>query len=79
MSFNKMGLCSLLQSTCQKIQYNTPTPIQKMAMPSILKGESVIANAETGSGKTAVFGLPIIQKLSKEPFSICAVIIAPSR
>lgn len=65
MSFNKLGLCPLLLRTCEKIQYITPTPIQKLAIPSILKGESVIANAETGSGKTAVFGLPIIQRLSK--------------
>lgn len=48
-------------------------------MPSILKGESVIANAETGSGKTATFGLPLIQNLSSDPFSVFALIIAPSR
>ncbi len=45
MSFNKLGLNPLLQRTCDKIQYITPTPIQKLAIPSILKGESVIANA----------------------------------
>lgn len=79
MSFNKLGLNPMMLKICDKIQYHSPTPIQKLAIPSILKGESVIANAETGSGKTATFGLPIIHKLSIEPFSVYALIITPSR
>lgn len=79
MSFNKLGLTPSLLTTCKKLQYNTPTPIQKLAIPSILAGSSIIANAETGSGKTAAFGLPLIQLLSKEPYSIFGVIVAPSR
>lgn len=78
MSFNKLGLNLMIQRTCEKIQYQTPTPIQALAIPSILAGKSVIANSETGSGKTAAFGLPMVHKLSKDPFSIFAVIITPT-
>lgn len=78
MSFNKLGLNSMIQSTCEKIQYNTPTAIQALAIPSILSGKSVIANSETGSGKTAAFGLPMVHKLSKDPFSIFAIVITPT-
>lgn len=79
MSFNKLNLSSMILNTCEKIHYYQPTPIQSLTIPSIIKGKSVIANSQTGSGKTAAFGLPLIQKLSKDPFSIYAVIIAPSR
>ena len=78
MSFNKLGLNQMIQRTCEKIQYHTPTPIQGLAIPSILSGKSVIANSETGSGKTAAFGLPLVHKLSKDPYSIFAVIITPT-
>ena len=78
MSFNKLGLNQMIQRTCDKIQYNTPTPIQALAIPSILAGSSVIANSETGSGKTAAFGLPLIHKLSRDPYSIFALIITPT-
>lgn len=47
-------------------------------MPAILKGESVIINSETGSGKTAAFAFPILHVLSKEPTSVFAVVVAPS-
>jgi ATP-dependent RNA helicase DDX49/DBP8 len=77
-SFNKLGLSNWLLSTCEKIKYNTPTPIQSLTIPQILKGKSVIINSETGSGKTAAFGLPLLHDLSKDPTSIFAVIIAPS-
>jgi ATP-dependent RNA helicase DDX49/DBP8 len=78
MSFNKLKLSSWILSTCEKIKYHTPTPIQALAIPSILQGKSVIINSETGSGKTAAFGLPLLNELAKDPVSIFAVIIAPS-
>ena len=78
MSFNKLKLGEWLLKTCEKIKYHTPTPIQALAIPSILGGKSVIINSETGSGKTAAFGLPLLNKLAQEPTSIYAVIVAPS-
>jgi len=78
MSFNKLKLSNWILTTCEKIKYHTPTPIQALAIPHIMKGESVIINSETGSGKTAAFGLPILNELGKDPVSIFAVIVAPS-
>ena len=78
MSFNKLKLSPWLLNTCQKIKYHAPTPIQNLAIPPALQGESVIINSETGSGKTATFAFPLLQKLAKDPTSILAVIIAPS-
>ena len=77
-SFNKLKLSSWVLSTCEKIKYHTPTPIQALTIPHILQGKSVIINSETGSGKTAAFGLPLVNELAKDPTSIFAVIIAPS-
>lgn len=78
MSFNKLKLSPWVLKTCEKIKYHTPTPIQALAIPSVLERKSVIINSETGSGKTATFALPLLNELSKDPFSIFAVIVAPS-
>ncbi len=76
--FNKLQLSSWVVSTCEKIKYLTPTPIQVLTIPPILQGKSVIINSQTGSGKTAAFGLPLLNQLAKDPTSIFAVIVAPS-
>lgn len=78
MSFNKLKLSPWILKTCEKIKYHTPTPIQALAIPTVLERKSVIINSETGSGKTATFALPLLNELSKDPFSIFAVIVAPS-
>jgi superfamily II DNA/RNA helicase len=78
MSFNKLKLSEWLLNTCQKIKYNAPTPIQALAIPPALQGKSLIINSETGSGKTAAFGLPLLHRLAQDPTSIFAVIVAPS-
>lgn len=78
MSFNKLNFSPWVANLCQKIKYNKPTEIQSFAIPSIIAGKSVIINSETGSGKTATFSLPTLDKLSKDPHSIFAIVIAPS-
>lgn len=78
MSFNKLGFSPWINKLCEKIKYSKPTEIQQLAIPSIMSGKSVIINSETGSGKTATFALPTLEKLSRDPYSIYAVIIAPS-
>lgn len=80
MDFKQLGLQSALVQKCQSLGYNEPTPIQTQAVPIILGGEDVIACAETGTGKTAAFLLPIIQKLTDKKLNGTAVlIIAPTR
>ena len=77
--FEKLGLSSWLVKQCQLVGFKNPTPIQNSCIPRILKGEDIIGCAKTGSGKTAAFALPIIQKLSEDPFGIFALILTPTR
>jgi ATP-dependent RNA helicase DDX49/DBP8 len=50
-----------------------------MCIPEILKGRDVIGGAKTGSGKTAAFALPILQKLSEDPYGVFAIVLTPTR
>lgn len=83
MSFNSLGLSDALLKAISKKGYTTPSPIQKKAIPPILEGKDVLASAQTGTGKTAGFTLPILQilsqgkQLSHRP--IRALILTPTR
>ncbi|OCG00811.1 DEAD/DEAH box helicase [Gilliamella sp. wkB112] len=63
MSFDSLGLDAKILQAIQEQNYTAPTPIQQQAIPVILSGKDLIASAQTGTGKTAGFGLPILQKL----------------
>ncbi|HTH52183.1 MAG TPA: DEAD/DEAH box helicase [Pyrinomonadaceae bacterium] len=63
MNFNELGLHAAIAARCESLGYTEPTPIQSQAIPFILDGKDVIATAETGTGKTAAFLLPILHKL----------------
>ena len=63
MSFNKLGLSTALLKAIQDKGYTKPSEIQKEAIPEILKGNDILAGAQTGTGKTAAFALPILHKL----------------
>ncbi|HET8675370.1 MAG TPA: DEAD/DEAH box helicase [Blastocatellia bacterium] len=76
--FNKLGLCGPLVNRLAKLGITEPTEIQEKAIPHALAGRNVIASAETGSGKTAAFLLPIIERL-KRPGAMRAVVLAPTR
>jgi ATP-dependent RNA helicase RhlE len=80
MNFSKLGLDPALARRCEALGYTEPTPIQKEAIPLILGGSDLIGCAETGTGKTAAFLLPIIQKISATPGDgVRALILAPTR
>jgi|TARA_B110000211_G_scaffold202732_1_gene235087 ATP-dependent RNA helicase RhlE len=83
MSFSALGLCTELLNTVAQKGYTTPSPIQKEAIPAILNKQDVIAIAQTGTGKTASFSLPILHLLADmprpEPNCVRALIIAPTR
>ena len=63
MSFDSLGLHPLLLEALNNAGYDSPTEIQSAAIPHILKGQDVMAGAQTGTGKTAAFALPILHKL----------------
>lgn len=65
-SFTELGLIPQLLARLTELEYQQPTPIQAKAIPSVLAGRDLIGGANTGSGKTATFALPILHHLSKE-------------
>ena len=86
MTFAELGLTAPLLQTLAERGYTTPTPIQEKAIPLILQGRDLIAAAETGTGKTAAFALPLLQILAQgEPAPVAAtqvlalVLVPPCR
>jgi ATP-dependent RNA helicase RhlE len=84
MSFEKLGLSKLLLRAIKEEGYDKPTPIQKKAIPIVLEGKDVLAGAQTGTGKTAAFTLPMLQMLSdsshpKGKKRIHTLILTPTR
>jgi ATP-dependent RNA helicase RhlE len=83
MSFQSLGLSDALLKAVSKQGYTTPTPIQKKAIPLILERKDIMASAQTGTGKTAGFTLPILQILSQEqPLRqrpVRALVLTPTR
>ncbi len=84
MSFDTLGLSESLLRAVREQGYDTPSPIQAKAIPAVLGGRDLLAAAQTGTGKTAGFTLPILQRLSEQPRSgrgrpVRALILTPTR
>jgi len=80
MTFSELGLHTALARGCESLGYTEPTPIQRQAIPVVLSGSDLIGCAETGTGKTAAFLLPLIQRISSTPGAgVRALILAPTR
>src|SRR5688572_17462816 len=84
MSFDSLGLSPALLRAVQEHGYTQPTPIQGRVIPVVLEGRDVMAGAQTGTGKTAGFALPLLQRLtangpSNGPRRIRALILTPTR
>ena len=82
--FSDLGLRTELLETLSVLDYAEPTPVQQKAIPQVLKGHDLIAEAQTGTGKTASFALPMIQRLSKhhvegEYRQIRGLVLVPTR
>lgn len=78
-TFKSLGLIDPLLEAIEQLKYTTPTDIQVSAIPHALEGRDIIGVASTGSGKTAAFALPILQKLWEEPKGLFACVLAPTR
>ena len=83
MSFTKLGLSAPILAAVSEQGYDSPTPIQEKAIPAIIEGRDIMAAAQTGTGKTAGFTLPLLEKLSRGqkagPNQARALILAPTR
>ncbi|KAI0866334.1 DEAD-domain-containing protein [Xylaria cubensis] len=78
-TFKELGIIDSLCDACASLKYTHATPIQAKAIPEALSGRDIIGLAETGSGKTAAFVLPILQSLLERPSPLYALILAPTR
>jgi len=84
MSFETLGLSAELLRAVSEQGYSEPTPIQKQAIPVILEGKDILAGAQTGTGKTAGFTLPLLQRLSSQKYEgskrpVRALVLTPTR
>lgn len=80
MSFDQFNLDTRLNKAIKDAGFETPTPIQQQAIPHVLQGRDVLGLAQTGTGKTAAFMLPILQRLTEGPMRrVRALIVAPTR
>src|SRR5690554_450247 len=83
-AFAELGLCPELVAILTALDHHTPTPIQAQAIPLVLAGHDLIAEAQTGTGKTASFALPMIERLGRTPANgdyhpIRGLILTPTR
>jgi ATP-dependent RNA helicase RhlE len=84
MTFNELNLIEPIQRAVREEGYTNPTPIQEASIPSLLEGRDLLGCAQTGTGKTAAFALPIIQRLQKDrrpaaPRSARVLVLTPTR
>ncbi|KAF8741100.1 hypothetical protein AX14_005707 [Amanita brunnescens Koide BX004] len=79
LSFSGLGISTPLQAALASMSITKPTEVQASCIPALLTGRDCIGNAKTGSGKTIAFALPILQKLSIDPYGIYALVLTPTR
>jgi ATP-dependent RNA helicase DeaD len=78
-SFAELGLSEQTLRALRDVGYESPSPIQEQAIPPLLEGRDVIGQAQTGTGKTAAFGLPIVQYIDPEEPEVQALVLTPTR
>src|SRR3954465_11502810 len=78
-SFADLGLSEPMLAALRDVGYETPSPIQVQAIPPLLEGRDVIGQAQTGTGKTAAFGLPLLEYVDPDDPDIQALVLTPTR
>ena len=83
-TFDAMALAAPLKQVLKELEYTTPSPVQAQAIPLLLEGRDLLGCAQTGTGKTASFALPILNAIHKDPRTLCpkqcrCLVLAPTR
>src|SRR3954447_10439246 len=78
-TFADLGLSEPILDALRDVGYESPTPIQEQAIPPLLDGRDVIGQAQTGTGKTAAFGLPLLSFVDPEDAEVQALVLTPTR
>src|SRR5215210_5383720 len=78
-TFDSLGLAEPILAALHDVGYENPSPIQEQAIPELLAGRDVIGQAQTGTGKTAAFGLPMIQFVDPDDREVQALVLTPTR
>ena len=78
-AFSALPLSPEMQANLQQLGYAQMTPIQAASLPLTLAGKDLIAQASTGSGKTAAFGLPLVDRLNPRWFAVQTLVLCPTR
>src|SRR6478672_1279529 len=78
-TFADLGLDSDILEALHDVGYDSPTPIQEQAIPRLLQGHDMIGQAQTGSGKTAAFGLPMLQYVDPDEHEVQGLVLTPTR
>ncbi|MBA3301038.1 MAG: DEAD/DEAH box helicase [Thermoleophilaceae bacterium] len=78
-AFSDLGLSTQVLDSIKHLGYETPTPIQEQAIPELLRGSDVIGQAQTGTGKTAAFGLPMVDFVDPDDPAVQALVLTPTR
>ncbi|KAL8117988.1 hypothetical protein AgCh_015764 [Apium graveolens] len=78
-SFKELGVCEQLVEACDNLGWKTPSKIQALVLPHALEGKDLIGLAQTGSGKTGAFAIPILQSLLENPQAFYACVLSPTR
>lgn len=77
--FKELGISNLTLRALSDMGFEEPTPIQEQAIPQLLAGKDLIGQAQTGTGKTAAFGIPLLENIGKTAGAIFAIVLTPTR
>src|SRR5690349_22821078 len=78
-SFADLGLSPAVLEAVRDVGYENPSPIQEQGIPPLLEGRDVIGQAQTGTGKTAAFGLPLLEYVDADDPEVQALVLTPTR
>ena len=79
MNFQELNLPNALLRALRDKEYERPTPIQMQAIPAALEGRDILGTAQTGTGKTAAFGIPLLQRIDTDSKETQAIVLSPTR